>query len=147
MHISKKNTTFRQAIPPELRIIAFLLHVCQGMTYKNVANQLGMAKSTVSLCVHQCTLAILQHMQHRYISLPGPERAKWNMERWRDRTGIPGIVAAVDGVHIVLSKPVSEALDYVNRYGDYSINVQGGSLPRRTDFVRTGRFRQTFHRH
>jgi len=84
-----------------------------------------MGKSTVCLCVHQCTIAILEHMQHRYICLPDAARARENMEGWRRQTGIPGVVGAIDGTHIILQKPVSNAEDYINRDGDYSINVQG----------------------
>ena len=64
-------------------------------------------------------------MQHRYICLPDAARARENMEGWRRQTGIPGVVGAIDGTHIILQKPVSNAEDYINRDGDYSINVQG----------------------
>ena len=84
-----------------------------------------MAKSTVCECVHECTAAILRRMQHRYICLPTVDRARRNMECWRGQTGIPGIIGAIDGTHIIIEKPDSDAQDYVDREGNYSINVQG----------------------
>lgn len=40
-------------------------------------------------------------------------------------SGYPGVIGAVDGCHIQISKPAEYANSYINRHGYYSINLQG----------------------
>jgi len=63
-----------------------------------------------------------------YIHLPTPPEARANMEKWRQHSSIPGIVGALDGTHIAISKPCEYGQDYYNRKGYYSINVQGSTF-------------------
>ena len=102
----------------------------QGQNYRNISNQIGIGISTVCECVRECTMTILRHMQHTYICLPTRQEGTLNMERWRDQTGIPGIMGAIDGTHITIRKPIASGEDYYNRKSYYSINVQG-LLPER----------------
>lgn len=96
-----------------------------GATYPVISNQFGIAVSTVSKCIHDCTRQILLRMFHLYIRLPSPEEATRNMQAWRTQTGIPGIAAAIDGTHIALKKPNIDGEVYFNRKHFYSLNVQG----------------------
>ena len=57
-------------------------------------------------------------------------RGTLNMKRWRDQTGISGIMGAIDGSHIAIRKPIASGEDYYNRKSYYSINVQGLLLER-----------------
>ena len=47
-----------------------------------------------------------------------------NAEGFFQLGGFPGVVGAVDGTHIGLKPPGDEARVYMNRKGNYSINVQ-----------------------
>ena len=97
----------------------------QGQNYRNISNQVGIGISTVCECVRECTMVILRHMLHRYIRLPTRQEGMLNMEQWRDQTGIPGIMGAIDGTHIAIRRPIASGEDYYNRKSYYSINVQG----------------------
>ena len=48
-----------------------------------------------------------------------------SMEYWQARTGIPGIVACIDGSHIPILQPENSGSAYCNQKGYYSINIQG----------------------
>src|SRR4051812_44354292 len=46
------------------------------------------------------------------------------------KTGIPGVVACLDGSHIPILQPGHSGTAYCNHKGYYSINVQGNVFPR-----------------
>jgi hypothetical protein len=126
-YIAKQDTRWRRAIPSRIRVIAYLLHITQGMTYRQLSHLLGIGVMTVCKCVHQCTYAICRHMFLTYIRLPTPTEARANMEKWRQSSNIPGIFGAIDGTHINIKQPCTDGRDYFNRKGFYSINVQGST--------------------
>jgi hypothetical protein len=66
-------------------------------------------------------------MFSRYIRLPNIAEARISMEKWRQKTNIPGIVGALDGTHITIKKPCEYGESYWNRKSQYSINVQGSN--------------------
>jgi len=123
--ITLQDTRFRPATPSRVRLLVFLYHVTQGATYPVISNQFGIGISTVSKCIHDCTQYILLRMYRQYIRLLSREEAARNMENWRAQTGIPGIVAAIDGTHISIKKPNVDGEVYFNRKHFYSLNVQG----------------------
>jgi len=124
-YISKKNTHWRLAIPSRVRVIAYLLYVCQGMTYLQISEKLGIGVMTACECIRGCTYAICRHMFSTYIRLPTSAEARLNMDKFREQTNIPGIVGAIDGCHIQIKKPIQHGEDYFNRKHQYSINIQG----------------------
>ena|SRR5436305_2899535 len=105
--------------------MAFLLHIMQGLNYLQISNQLGIGKSSACQCVHACVQAIRRTMYRPYMRLPSIVEAQQNMENWRQQTGVPGIVGALDGTHIAIARPCTDGDDYFNRKSFYSINVQG----------------------
>ena len=71
-HISKKDTHWKQAVPSRVRVIAYLLYVCQGMKYLQISEKFGIGVMTAYKCIHACTYAIYRHMFSTYIRLPTP---------------------------------------------------------------------------
>lgn len=97
----------------------------QGQDYKTISSQVGIGIGTVGECVRECTMAILRHVLHTYIRLPTRQEGTLNMERWRNQTGLPGIMGVLDCTHIAIRKPIASGMDYYNRDSYYSVNVQG----------------------
>lgn len=126
-HISKKNTRWRRAIRSDIRVLAYLLYVCQGMTYIQIGEQLAIGTTSACKCVHECVYAVCRYMFSRYIHLPNIAEARISMEKWKQKTNIPGIVGALDGTHITIKKPCEYGESYWNRKSQYSINVQGSN--------------------
>ena len=126
-YISLQDTRYRPATPSRIRLLAFLYHVALGDNYRSVANQFSIGVSNVSKIVHDVTSAILSHMWSNYIRLPNAVEAQENMRTWKQQTGIPGIVGALDGTHIQIKKPSNRVAPevYYNRKSFYSVNVQG----------------------
>jgi DDE superfamily endonuclease len=125
-YITKQDTRWRRAVPSQIRPIAYLLYVTQGMTYTHISMLLGIGVMTACECIHQCTYAICRHMFAAYIRLPTAAEARLNMEKWKQQTeGLPGIYGAIDGTHISIKRLCKDGSDYFNRKGYYSINMQG----------------------
>jgi len=123
--IAKQTTRWRKPIDTKTRVRAYLLYVCQGMTYFQIGELLCMGKITACKCVHECVYAICRHMFSKYIRFPTIDEANVNMEKFKQKTKLPGIVAAIDGTHIAIKKPCEDGSVYFNRKSEYSINVQG----------------------
>ena len=126
--IEKKSTRFREPIPSDRRLALFLYHVTLGGTFLMISNQFACGKSTVCGIVADVTEAILQHLTNKYIRFSTTEQAMRSIELWRAKTGIPGVVACLDGCHIQIIRPSKSGTAYFNRKGFYSINVQGTHL-------------------
>jgi hypothetical protein len=126
--IEKKSTVFREPVPSDRRLAIFLYHVAHGATLLAISNQFACGKSTVCGIVTEITEAIIQHLTKKYISFSTTEQAMRSIEFWRAKSGIPGVVACLDGTHIQIIRPSKSGTAYFNRKGYYSINVQGMHL-------------------
>ena len=124
-YIQKKSTQFREPIPSERRLAIFLYHITLGATFLAISNQFTCGKSTVCGIVLNITEAICHHLSKKYIYFSTNEQAMRSIEFWRAKTGIPGVVACLDGCHIQIIRPSQSGVSYFNRKGFYSINVQG----------------------
>jgi hypothetical protein len=129
-YIEKQQTQFRETIASEHRLAIFLYHVTQGNGYTSLTDQFGVGKSTVSKIIGEVSKAIVQHLSGKYIRFSNIDEVTRSMEFWREKTGIPGVVACIDGSHIPISQSANSGTAYCNRKGYYSINVQGNAFPR-----------------
>jgi hypothetical protein len=123
--IEKKSTPFREPVPSDRRLAIFLYHVSLGATFLAISNQFACGKSTVCGIIADITEAIVQHLTKKYVRFSTTEQAMRSIEFWRAKTGIPGVVACLDGCHIQIIRPSKSGTAYFNRKGFYSINVQG----------------------
>lgn len=123
--IQKKSSQFRDPIPSDRRLAIFLYHVSHGASFLVISNQFACGKSTVCGIIADITEAILHHLTNRYISFSTSAEAMRSIEFWRAKTGIPGVVACLDGSHVQIIRPSKSGTGYYNRKGFYSINVQG----------------------
>ena len=126
-HIEKQTTSFRVPIPSERRLAIFLYHISLGASYQVIMNQFGCGKGTVSIIIGSVAQAILCHLTSQYIRFSTIQQAARSMDFWRTKSGIPGVVACIDGCHIPIVKPADSGTAYFNRKGFYSINIQSVS--------------------
>ena len=124
-YIQKKETHLRPTIDSEYRLAIFLYHISHGAAYTVLVNQFGVGKSTVSGIIGDVSKAIVQQLSTKYIRFPNVDEAMRSIEHWREKSGIPGIVACIDGTHIPIIQCAKTGTVYCNRKGYYSINVQG----------------------
>jgi hypothetical protein len=74
-YLVRPCTNFRKSVDPFVQLLVFLYYVGATTTMTHTGEHLGLGTSTVSKLVHRVTAAIVEHMRHEYIFLPGPQEA------------------------------------------------------------------------
>ncbi len=123
--ITLQTTTMRRPLSPERQLAIMLYYLSDGGRMLKTANAFGCAVPTVSKVVNRVTTAISSHLVEKYISLPKTEAEVQGMAAsFYKAFGFPQCIGAIDGTHIPLKKPSKNPVDFINRKGFYSLNVQ-----------------------
>lgn len=122
--IEKEETFAKNTISVERRTALTLYYLGQGVSYRAVANQFGVALPTVCCIVHETTKAIVDLMTPQYIKFPETDVDIAATMKTFETKPLPNCVGAIDGSHIKVIRPNECATDYYNRKGYYSILVQ-----------------------
>ena len=70
------------------------------------------------------TSALISSCLEEWVRLPTNQEALDSAHDTMQRTGFPGIWAALDGTHLPISAPADGYHDYTNRKGWQSLNMQ-----------------------
>lgn len=85
----------------------------------------NLSQPSVSRSVHKVVNAIERRMFKRDISFPYPNEYPLLKQKFMQASGFPGVIGAIDCTHIKLIAPPEPAdANYIDRRGDYSLNVQ-----------------------
>jgi len=60
----------------------------------------------------------------QFISWPSNDEAQIIMRKFEEASGFPNIIGAIDGTHIRIEAPKKNPVDYINRKGYHSIQLQ-----------------------
>ena len=127
--IEKKETNMRKPITVECQVAVTLYYLSDEGRLRKTANAFGISRSSVSLIVRNVTKAISLHLGPKYIQVPLTEEAvKEKVTKFYTTFSVPQCLGAKDCMHIEIKQPASNATDYINRKGRYSINVQACML-------------------
>lgn len=119
------------SIPFPLRVLCTLHFYGHGSFQKPTGTHynLSMSQSSVSRCIHQITHLIEQHLAPIFVQFPTTEESKLAVKQgFYTKFGLPGILGAIDGVHIAIQSPPNNDHTnpghlYRNRKGYHSINA------------------------
>lgn len=124
-HIEGRTTNMRQPIDTFKKVACTLYYLSDEGRLRKTANSFGLSRQAVSVVVRQTCRAIALHLGPKYIRLPFTEpEAEELVSGFRQVHGMPQCLGVVDGNHIDIKQPSSNSLDYINRKGRHSINVQ-----------------------
>ncbi|KAL2102183.1 hypothetical protein ACEWY4_001351 [Coilia grayii] len=111
------------ALTPTLQVLLTLRFYANGAFQNTVGDMIGIHKSTACRVSRRVSLALCRHLP-RYVHLPTEAECTIIKHKFRQASGIPGIVGCIDGTHVLIQAPSEHEYLYVNRKGYHSINVQ-----------------------
>ena len=115
----------RQPVSVETQVALTLYYLSDEGRLRKTANSFGLARSTVSIAIRRVCNAISNHLGPQYIKLlKTVSEVEEKTKNFLKQFNFPQCLGAVDGTHINIKQPGSNATDYVNRKSHFSINVQ-----------------------
>ncbi|XP_012725848.3 putative nuclease HARBI1 [Fundulus heteroclitus] len=124
-YISKAETRMQQPIPVEQKVGAVLWFLGTTSDYRTIAHLFGISRASLCNFVKDVCEAICNHLTPQFVKLPTDREATNIMESFKEKWGYPTCIGAIDGLHIPIVAPKESRVDYFNRKGWYSINMQG----------------------
>ena len=119
------RTRRNRALPSIIQLLVALRFFACGAFYNAIGDTFGLHKSTLCRAVHNVASAIMKRVKF-FVAFPEPDTDRFRQVQrdFYQKSGMGNIVGAIDCTHIRVMKPAENALDYLNRKGYFSINVQ-----------------------
>ncbi|KAM7152503.1 uncharacterized protein RBU57_012649 [Macrochelys suwanniensis] len=118
--LKHQNTKMRAALTVEKRLAIALWKLATPDSYRSVANQFEVGKSTVGAVVMQVAKVLTELLVPRVVSLGNVQLIVDGFAAM----GFPNCGGAIDGTHIPILAPDHQASEYINRKGYFSIVLQ-----------------------
>uniref|UniRef100_A0A3P8RPE8 DDE Tnp4 domain-containing protein n=1 Tax=Amphiprion percula TaxID=161767 RepID=A0A3P8RPE8_AMPPE len=97
--------------------------VPSSRAYRSIADMFGVGIATVCIIVRQVTVAIVERLYRRFVSLPSGQRLDDTIRGFRQRR-YPQCAGAIGGTHIPIAPPRDNPEHYLNRRGWHSVILQ-----------------------
>lgn len=123
-HIQRQFTRFRPPISVNARVAITIWRLSTNSDCRTIATLFGVGRSTVYEILSDTCDAITSHLMKRYVHIPNFEVLQKIVFKFEQHWGFPQAIAAIDGSHIPIIKPLQCPSDYYNRKGYYSILIQ-----------------------
>lgn len=121
-HLTRKDTFWRLSIPLEKRLAIALYTLGSSSEYRTIGSLFGVGRTTVGeIVIDVCSAICTCLIKVGYDAYP-PTDAKVNeIVSGFERLGFPQCYGAIDGSHIEVKPCKSEAIDFYNYKGWYSV--------------------------
>ena len=93
-------------------------------TFRELSDKLNVAQSWCHAIVLKC-LEYTSSFSDRCIKWPGRCEMEAIATVFERRSRIPNVIGAIDGCHILIKRPASHSVDYLNRKDCHSVLLQG----------------------
>ena len=124
--LTKKDTWYREALKPGLKLAITLRYLASGESYKSLMYGFRVPHNTISLFIPEVCEAIIDEYSDEMISCPTTQ------EEWREvaqqfgtRWNFHHALGAIDGKHIAIKAPKNTGSLYYNYKGFFSIVMLG----------------------
>ena len=122
--MQKRDTKYRLAIPVLVRVACTLFKLTHGCSLFICSEMFAMGRSTISLVLRDVVQAINVTLRSE-ISWPTGERIVKVEAAFQELCGLLGVLGAIDGTHVTISKLRFGSADYFYfKSGGYTLNCQ-----------------------
>ena len=122
--VQKKDTKYRLAIPVLVQVACTLFKLTHGASLFICSEMFAMGRSTVSLVLRDVVQAINVTLRSE-IAWPSGNKLIETEAAFRNLCGLPGVLGAIDGTHVSISKPCFGPTNYFYfKSGGYTLNCQ-----------------------
>ena len=112
------------ALSPTMQLLVALRFYASGSFQSVIGDGVHVSPSTVCRCIRRVSLA-LTRLFNNYVILPHNEQYSRRIkEDFGDIADFPDVISCIDGTQIPIQAPSHDELEYVNRKGFHSINIQ-----------------------
>uniref|UniRef100_A0A8C3FU42 DDE Tnp4 domain-containing protein n=1 Tax=Chrysemys picta bellii TaxID=8478 RepID=A0A8C3FU42_CHRPI len=115
--LQRKDTRLRAALPVEKRVAIAIWKLATPDSYRSVANQFGVGKSTAGIVLMQVCKAINRILLRRTVTLGNVQEIVDSFAQM----GFPNCGGAIDGTHIPILAPPHLGSEYVNQKGYFTM--------------------------
>ncbi|XP_048781336.2 putative nuclease HARBI1 [Ostrea edulis] len=118
-HPTKRNNP----LPPLLQLLVCLRYLSTGTIHLLIGDSLNISRSTAGTCIRDIS-AHVSNLRRRSIRFPKVNDAARTKRAFSTIAGFPNILGCIDGTQIRMKHPKQNEVDYMNRKGYHSLNVQ-----------------------
>ncbi|KAG6937574.1 hypothetical protein G0U57_009161, partial [Chelydra serpentina] len=118
--LKRQDTRMRAALTIQKRVAIALWKLATPDSYRSVANQFGVGKSTVGVAVMQVAHAIVDLLLPKVVTLGDVQAIIDGFAAM----GFPNCGGAIDGTHIPILGLEHQGSQYINRKGYFSMVLQ-----------------------
>ena len=112
-----------RALSVETQVLTSLRYLASGAYQQVISDTLNISQSSASRSINRFVSAICTHSRE-FITLPENLSLEENYRGFYSMAGFPRVCGCIDGTHIRILAPHDNPLDYINRKGFHSINIQ-----------------------
>ena len=112
-------------MPVQERIAMSLHRLGSGDGLQTIGDLYGVHKSTLSIIVREFCRAVRKYLQPVFVQTPSESQFRVLASKFEQLHGIPYIIGAIDGSHILVLAPIIGGEDYYCRKSFHSAILQG----------------------
>lgn len=117
------DTARNHALLPYQQLLIALQYYSTGTFHCVVGDPLQVSQPTANRAIHRVTNALCRRLGD-FVKFPDQNNIDEIKDGFYNMRRFPGVIGCVDGTHIWIERPHENEVDYVNRKGYSSINVQ-----------------------
>ncbi|XP_071648622.1 putative nuclease HARBI1 [Temnothorax longispinosus] len=110
-------------IPASHQLMIAIWKMATMDSYRSVCDRFNVGRATAVRAVRRVTRALFLNSS-TFIKWPTGDRAIRVMQGFKESSGFPNTIGAIDGTHIRIDAPKENHVDYINRKGFHSIQLQ-----------------------
>ena len=123
--LEKKSTRLRTPISVDTQVGSFLYYISDEGRYRKTENTFRISRASISRIIRRVSYDAMTFVNPKLIRLPTTAGEVQRLtDGYLEAHGFPQCIGAVDGTHIKIAETSEHYLDFINRKGYFSLNVQ-----------------------